>query len=236
MEDITVTEGEDIVLTARIVGFPKPYVRFLHEDVTIDSMGRERLKMLPFINAFRTSINHDIKVDQDGDIYRLTLGKADIVDSGEYFVTARSGTAEVESSCLVVVLRRPPQILNINPEIRARRGESINIEIFTDAEKVTWSYDDQIAEEIEPGRFNFSITQVNRGGPISIFGYKRGPIINQSGSISAKTVLKVFDSGEVCSLEDLCFFKVWSELLLSGPLKCQCEKSHLPEYVLKRFL
>ena len=230
MEDITVTEGEDIVLTARIVGFPKPDVGFFEEDVIIDSMGHERFKKL----RFKTSINHDIKVDQDGDIYRLTLGKADIGDSGEYSVTARSGTAEVESSCLVVVLRRPPQILNINPEIRARRGESINIEIFTDAEKVTWSYDDQIAEEIEPGRFNFSITQVNRGGPISIFGYKRGPIINQSGSISAKTVLKVFDSGKVCSLEDLCFFKVWSELLLSGPLKSQCEKSHLPEYVLKR--
>ena len=228
MEDITVTEGEDIVMTARIVGFPK-LVRFFHEDVIIamDSMDYER---------FITSINYDIKVDQDGDIYRLTLKKADIDDSGEYLVFARSGKAEVKSSCCVTVLRRPPQIFDINPEIRARRGESINIEISADADNVTWSYDDQIAEEIEPGRFNFSIRQVNRGGPITIFGYKWDPIINQTGSISAKTFLKVIDSGEVCSLEDLCFFKVWSKLgrVGAGPLESQCEKLNLPDYVLKR--
>ena len=134
------------------------------------------------------------------------------------------------------MLRRPPQILDVNSEIRDRRGESINIEISADADNVTWSYDDQIAEKIEPGRFNFSITQVNRGGPITIFGYKWGPIINQTGSISAKTFLKVIDSGEVCSLEDLCFFKVWSKLgrVGAGPLEIQCEKLNLPDYVLKR--
>ena len=171
LEDITITEGEDVVLTARIVGFPKPDVRFFYED-----------------ERFMTSLVHGIKVDQDGDIYRLTLEEASIDDSGEYLVIARSGTAEVDSSCCVVVLQRPPQILDINPEIRVRRGESINIEISSDAEKVTWSYDDQIAEEIEPGRFNFSITQVERGGPITIIGSK-----GETGSISAKTVLKVID-------------------------------------------
>merc|ERR1719419_372294 len=57
------------------------------------------------------------------------------------------------------------------------------------------------------------------------------PIENVEKLIRTKCIpLKRF-SGEICSLKDLCLFKVRSELLLSGPLESECEKLQLPEYV-----
>lgn len=93
LKDQKITEGEDIVLTARIVGNPEPVVRFFYED-----------------ERFVSCITNGIKIEQDGDHFRLTLEEASTDDSGEYSIVARNDLGEeVSSTCCVLVIQRPPQ-------------------------------------------------------------------------------------------------------------------------------
>lgn len=91
----------------------------------------------------------------------------------------------------MTVKQKEPNIIHVPSEIRVRRGESISIEVESDGAELTWSYDDQYAQPIEPGRFAFNISRVQRGGLISVTAK------NNCGSIKTTTNIVVLEAPPV---------------------------------------
>ena len=61
----------------------------------------------------------------------------------------------------------------------------------SDGDEVRWSYDERVAEEVSPGLFKFSLLRVERAGPVTLTA------TNDTGSLSAQTVLKILNPPEV---------------------------------------
>jgi hypothetical protein len=172
LSDSCFVEGDSLKLSAELVGYSEPIVRWFFED-----------------ERFETSEENDILLLQNGSCYELHVKNLLTDDSGTYTIVAQHPiTSEtIESQCEVTVRSVPPSLTYVPAEIRVRAGESFNLEIEASCTRATWTFDDQVAEVIGENRFMFSGKECFEGGTITIFAE------NDSGINKASTELIVVD-------------------------------------------
>ncbi|CAF4747141.1 unnamed protein product, partial [Rotaria sp. Silwood1] len=82
--------GQSVVLTAEIIGNPKPQVTWLSKGQPLKS----------------TATKHQIEAKKDG-IYTLTILKGDAADEGQYTVVAENSVDKVQANATVTVCTKP---------------------------------------------------------------------------------------------------------------------------------
>ena len=98
-------------------------------------------------------------------------------DGGNYSCLARNELGQqIETYCRVTVNRKPPFINHIPGEVNVYYGEQFSLEIESDGDFVTWSYDESIPQRLSDTRFRFQVDKVLHGGQIIITATNGGPV------------------------------------------------------------
>ena len=172
LSDANYVEGDCLKLSAELEGYSEPIVRWFFED-----------------ERFETSEENEIHLVQNGSIYELHVKNLLVDDSGTYTIVAQHPitSATIQSQCEVTVRQAPPSFIHVPAEIRVRAGNGFSLEVEATCTRVTWSYDDQVAEMIAPNRFMFSVDNCTQGGEITIIAE------NETGMDEGSTNLIVVD-------------------------------------------
>ena len=118
-----------------------------------------------------------ISVINEGPNYKLILEDANPDDGGNYSCLARNELGQqIETYCRVTVNRKPPFINHIPGEVNVYYGEQFSLEIESDGDFVTWSYDESIPQRLSDTRFRFQVDKVLHGGQIIITATNGGPV------------------------------------------------------------
>ena len=107
----------------------------------------------------------------------MILEDANPDDGGNYSCLARNELGQqIETYCRVTVNRKPPFINHIPGEVNVYYGEQFSLEIESDGDFVTWSYDESIPQRLSDTRFRFQVDKVLHGGQIIITATNGGPV------------------------------------------------------------
>ena len=82
--------GQSVILSAEIIGNPKPQITWLFKGQSLKS----------------TATKHQIDAKKDG-IYTLTILKGELADEGQYTVVAENPVAKVQADATVTVCTKP---------------------------------------------------------------------------------------------------------------------------------
>ena len=98
-------------------------------------------------------------------------------DGGNYSCLARNDLGQqIETYCHVTVNRKPPFINHIPGEVNIYYGEPFSLEIESDGEYVSWSFDNSAPQRISDNRFKFFVEKVQTGGQIIISATNGGQV------------------------------------------------------------
>ena len=101
LQDTDVISGQNLTLTCRLQGIPKPTVKWFQNDIEIKSTTKQKIESKP-----------------DG-TQTLTITRVDLTDGGEFKIVATSPQGTITSPCRVAVLIKPkidskPQDIQVN--------------------------------------------------------------------------------------------------------------------------
>jgi hemicentin len=110
LKDTDVISGQNLTLTCRLQGIPKPTVKWYQNDVEIKSTTKQKIETKP-----------------DG-TQTLTINRVDLTDGGEFKVVATNPQGTVTSTCHVDVLMKP-KIDSKAQDIQVTIGEPTEINV-----------------------------------------------------------------------------------------------------------
>lgn len=89
LQDTEVISGQNLVLTCRCQGIPKPTVKWYQNDHELKSTTKQKIESKP------------------DDVHTLTVNRVDLTDGGSFKVVATNPQGTVTSTCNVTVLMKP---------------------------------------------------------------------------------------------------------------------------------
>ncbi|CAF4306184.1 unnamed protein product, partial [Adineta steineri] len=89
LEDTDIISGQNLTLTCRCQGIPKPTIKWFQNDIEIKSTTKQKIESKP-----------------DG-TQTLTVNRVDLTDGGQFKIVATNPQGTVESICNVNVLMKP---------------------------------------------------------------------------------------------------------------------------------
>ena len=89
LQDTDVISGQNLILTCRCQGIPKPTIQWYQNDIEIKSTTKQKIESKP-----------------DG-TQTLTINRVDLTDGGQFKVVATNSQGTVTSTCNVEVLMKP---------------------------------------------------------------------------------------------------------------------------------
>jgi hemicentin len=110
LQDTDVVSGQNLTLTCRCQGIPKPTIKWYQNDTEIKSTTKQKIESKP-----------------DG-TQILTVNRVDLTDGGEFKVVATNPQGTVTSTCHVDVLMKP-KIDNKPQDIQVTIGETAEVNI-----------------------------------------------------------------------------------------------------------
>ena len=138
--DSVLLVGQSVILTAEIVGSPKPQVTWLFKGQPLKS----------------TATKHQIDAKKDG-IYTLTILKGEAADEGQYTVVAENPVDKVQANAKVSVCTKPK--VDKFADVAVNIGESARLQCQYSGQPVptiVWYKD---GKAIPSGDQRFVITQ-----------------------------------------------------------------------------
>jgi hemicentin len=110
LQDTDVISGQNLVLTCRCQGIPKPVIKWYQNDIEIKSTTKQKIESKP--DATQT----------------LTINRVDLTDGGVFKITATNSQGTVTSTCHVDVLTKP-KIDSKPQDIPVNIGESAELNV-----------------------------------------------------------------------------------------------------------
>ena len=89
LQDTDVISGQNLILTCRCQGIPKPTIKWFQNDTEIKSTTKQKIESKP-----------------DG-TQTLTINRVDLTDGGEFKIVAVNEQGTITSTCHVDVLMKP---------------------------------------------------------------------------------------------------------------------------------
>jgi hemicentin len=127
LQDTDVISGQNLTLTCRCQGIPKPTIKWYQNDIEIKSTTKQKLESHP-----------------DG-TQTLTVNRVDLTDGGEFKIIATNPQGTVTSTCHVDVLMKP-KIDSKPQDIQVLIGEQAELNVKLSGvpkPKIQWFKDGQ---------------------------------------------------------------------------------------------